>query len=320
MSIQIIKETIKHYIRLSKNLTEDIDDDSYNKIISIIVGLEEEILTYFGLPPSAFQYTSELERITKLDASIDVVVDIMYSILENHCINGIFAPFKSNKQILKDGRSMWLDAQEVLPFIGYNVNDFNRFLFHDIYCKNHCDERKLLRYLRLEQKLEVTQRHTHPYFRKYLRYLYYIQNKRLIEIISESPDFEQEYHETAVLSLSKFHVIAIDVQNPTVSTMDIAIFYHARWLALRIWCTLPQVQYILRYAKYAIEVSKALLALRYNDYDQTGYSFNINRLPEGFIEVQDINIELERLDRRNDDIKVPYDFVIAYVQKKIKSA
>jgi len=310
MSTQTINKKIRSYILLSKTCSGGCD-----KTISTIIELEEIILNHFDLP-SAYQFTSKMERIAKRNENVDVLIDLMYHTLEAFCIDRLFASIKSKSQVLKEGKYKSLDAQEVLPFIGYNTTEFNRFLFHDIYCKKHCSEKQLLRYLQLEQTSKTVGRYRQPYYGKYLQYLHHIQNKKSIKVITESPYFEKEYHEDAVFAVNNLYVIAIDVQNSMVSTMEIAIPYRGYWLELKLWSTLPQVQYLLLHAMYITEVSSLLLALKYHDYNDSAYYFNIRRLSTHFIEIRNISIELERLDRKSDDVKLPYDFLIANIYRQ----
>jgi hypothetical protein len=320
-----IQQKIKNYILSSFQWNQENESViTQGSTGSIMMSLEEEILIHFGLPPSAFQYTSQMEKYGSTDGDIDKRADELYRWLKNEAITYLLSTPESDYQILRNGKAKLLHAQEVLPFLGYGVTEYNSFIYHDIYCRNRCDERQLLDAIRTEEISKVGSASTlnFPFATEYRsfvnnKYSKVLDNLDLIE--SESTYFETEYPIDAILKTDSFFVLNFVARNPNMCVVDIAIEYGPGFLALNIWCTLKQLSYILCHARYASHVASILLSLRHNDYFKAGYVFNEMRTRDKVIEVPMIDIEFERLDRRSDEVKLPYSFIITYLNPTMAS-
>jgi hypothetical protein len=318
-----IQQKIKKYILSSYQWSRENESIiTQGSPGSIMLSLEEEILIHFGLPPFAFQYTSKMEKYGSTDGDIDERVNELYRWLKNEATTYLLSDPESDYQTLRNGKAKLLHAQEVLPFLGYGVTEYNSFIYHDIYCRNRCDERQLFDAIRIEETSGVRNVNTlhFPFadeYREFVnkRYSKVLDNLNLIE--SESTYFETEYPIDAILKTDSFFILSFVARNPNMCIVDIVIEYGPGFLALNIWCTLKQLYYILHHARYASDVASVVLSLRYNDYFISGYNYNPERLPNRVIAITMIEIEFERLDRMSDEVQLPYSFIITYLNPPV---
>ncbi len=314
-----IQQKIKNYILSSYQWNQENGSViTQGSTGSIMMSLEEEILIHFGLPPSAFQYTSVMEKFGLSDENIDERVDELYRWLKNEATTYLLSIPESDYQTLRNGKTKLLHVQEVLPFLGYGVTEYNSFIYHDIYCRNQCDEKQLLDAIRTEEISKVGSASImhFPFANEYRNFI----NKRYSKVLdsldliqSESAYFETEYPIDAILKTDSFFILSFVARNPNMCIVDIAIEYGPGFLALNIWCTLKQLYYILHHARYASNVASVLLSLKYNDYFKTNYVFNETRALNRVVEIPAIDIEFERLDRVSGEVKLPYSFIITYI-------
>jgi hypothetical protein len=314
-----IQQKIKNYILSSYRWNQENESViSQGSTGSIMMAFEEEILIYFGLPPSAFQYTSRMERYGYFKEDIDERTDELYRWLKKEATDYLLSTPETDYQTLRNGKTKLLHAQEVLPFLGYSVTEYNSFVYHDVYCRGRCSAEQLLDAIKLEESslgTDLCALHF-PFAVEYRdftneRHSKVFDNLDLIEY--ESTYFETEYPIDTILKTESFFILSFVARNPNMCIVDISIEYGPGFLALNIWCTLKQLYYILHHARYVSNVASVLLSLRYNDYFKSGYSYNPERLPNRVIAIPMIDIEFERLDRMSDEVKLPYSFIITYL-------
>lgn len=215
-----------------------------------MLSLEEEILIYFGLPPAAFQYTSQMEKYGYSDEDIDERADELYRWLKNEATAYLLSTPESDYQTLRNGKAKLLHVQEVLPFLGYGVTEYNSFVYHDIYCRNGCNEKQLLDAIKIEDTCMYRGNcgSSSPFNDEYRRYL----NSRysgMFECFDLAEwaiiDFELEYPTDKTLRINKLLVLSFIAHNPNTCIVDVAIEYGHRLVKLKVWCTLSQLHYIL---------------------------------------------------------------------------
>jgi hypothetical protein len=120
MQKQLALKKISQYIALS-GLVAQLEDVDNTNLTSAIIDLEEEILINFGLPSSAYKYTSAMESYCLSNDDINQATDKLYRHLKNEAITYLTSPIKSDIEILLDGRERMLHANEVIPFTGYGT-------------------------------------------------------------------------------------------------------------------------------------------------------------------------------------------------------
>lgn len=314
-----LKQKIKSYIQASIQWHhEKMATISDGSIGSIVFSLEEEILIHFGLPSSAYQYSSLLESFGFNDGDINAKVNDLYRDLKNEAITYLLSSPQSDIQILKNGRAAMMHSQEVLPFLGFGVTQYSSFIYHDIFCRDLCSAEQLLEAIKIEDnnRFNHDSELIYPFATEYNTYKAYKHNcnfRKFSSILAESKSFESIYHEGSCLIIDSFIIVSFVVRNPQTCIVDIVITHDNNFLNLQIWCTIKQLLYILYHVKYRSDVASPMLALRYNNYNKGAYTFNSDRNMSMIVEVPRIDIELERLDRKTDIVKMPYSFIISYL-------
>jgi hypothetical protein len=313
-----LKQKIKNYL-LSYQWPRENDSPIFNcSIDSIMISLEEEILVQFGLPPSAFQYTSLMESYGFSDGEINQKVNNLYRKLKNEAIAYLSSDPESDFQILNNGRIKLQQVSLVLPFLGYGTTEYNSFIYHDIFCLDLCSADELLEAITTEDtnRFNNDSELIYPFAKEYKAYKTYKHNcsfRNLPTTNIESIEFESSYHEGSCLIVDSFFILSFVVRNPQTCIVDIVITHDSNFLKLQIWCTVKQLFYILYHARYRSDIASPMLALRYNNYDKGVYAFNPDQKMNMVIEIPKIDIEFERLDRKTDVIKTPYSFIISYI-------
>lgn len=320
MDQTILKQKIKSYLWSSYQWHHENESTiTEGSIGSIVFSLEEEILIHFGLPPSAYQYTSLMESYMCSDGDINQKVSRLYCHLKNEAIRYLLSSPHSDFQILKNGRATMMHSQEVLPLLGsgFGVTQYGSFVYHDIYCRDLCSEEQLFDAIKMEDanRFNYDSELIYPFAKEYKTYKAYkhCSFHKFSSILTESIQFESLYHEGFCLIVDSFFILSFVVRNPQTCIVDIIITHDNNFLNLQIWCTVKQLFYILYHAKYRSDAASPMLALQYNNYNKGPYTFNPDRNLRMNIEVPKIDIELERLDRKTDIVKMPYCFIISYL-------
>ncbi len=231
MNKTFIQQKIKNYILSSYKWNQDNESViTQGSTGSIMMSLEEEILIHFGLPPSAYQYTSQMEKYGFSDEDISKKADELYRWLQNEATTYLLSDPESDYQTLRNGKVKLLHAQEVLPFLGYGVTEYNGFIYHDIYCRCRCSARQLLDAITTEEISKGGNGNTFhfPFANEYRdfvngRYSKVFNSLDLIE--SESTYFEIEYPIDAILKTNSFFILSFVARNPNMCVVDIAIEY-----------------------------------------------------------------------------------------------
>jgi len=116
--------------------------------------LEEEILTAYGLPYLAFQYSEMLQFEGFSKRNIEKRATSLMESLTQAATNFLLSPIEKDETILQQSKAKLQDAIEVLPFIGISTAPYNLFLYYDFYLKNILNEQALLQHLKKAEVLD----------------------------------------------------------------------------------------------------------------------------------------------------------------------
>jgi hypothetical protein len=319
MNKVLLQQKIKQYLELSHAVIADQKANNTDPVLtSAIIDLEEEILIYFGLPASAYQYTSLMENYSRSDRNITVVVNDLYRRLQNEAIGYLSSPVKTNLEILLEGREQMLHANEVISFTGYATTSYNNFLYYDIFCRELCTAKELKKAITVSEGInEFDPKYSSlPFSEDFDEYRSQVsRNNKLasIRVQNYCPAFEKKYPVDGCLILNSFFITGIAAYDKQTCIVECAIEFQSKMLQIKIWCTIKHLQHILYHSKYLSDVASVLLALRYHNFAEKPYLFESGYNAQATIEIVDIDFELERLDRKADDVQQPYSFVICYL-------
>ncbi|MFA6057847.1 MAG: hypothetical protein WC756_06600 [Taibaiella sp.] len=319
MNKPLLKQKIRQYIELSRLAASYPKGEDINSLlISAIIDLEEEILIQFGLPLSAYKFTSQMEYYGQSDGNTADIVNELYRWLKNEAITYLSSPVKSNIGILIEGKEKMLHANEVIPFTGYATTSYNSFVYYDVFCRNLCSAKELMLAIstaegvsEFDPKFELL-----PFAEYFFEYRAKASQKNKLASIpvhTHCQKFESAYPVAACLIINSFFITGIAAYDKQTCIVECAVEFNKRMLQIKIWCTIKHLRYILQHSKYLSDVASVLLALRHHNFSKKPYLFEIGYNAASTIEIVDIDFELERLDRKTDEVQQPYSFIISYL-------
>lgn len=154
MNQQLMKQKIIAFINAAWQWHQT-GNGSLTEGIGLEMGnLEEKILTGFGLPFMAFQYSEILQLEGFSNEDIEQRATALIKRLSKEAAIYLLSPIEKDEVILKEAKEKLQDAVEVLPMIGLSTSAYNLFLYFDFYFRNIMTENELVSYLKKSETID----------------------------------------------------------------------------------------------------------------------------------------------------------------------
>lgn len=297
--------------------------------------LEEEILTNFGLPFMAFQYSEILQFEGFSNEDIEQRATALIKRLSKEAAVYLLSPIEKDEVILKQAKEKLQDAVEVLPMMGLSTSAYNIFLYYDFYFRNIITGNELISYLKKAETIhgdqttripftyETLTNGSHvkrlinagfPFIKEYQRFLKYNSTKHVWNETILADETEGLHKLKSAFELRHFFIAYIAAKNEDTAVVDLLVKQKNSFIKIRVWCTAKMIQLVLLHAKY------------YSLSIPPMYVINPRYLKEGEvhlwvkdaigknIEIENIVIGLERIEDEDDEIKNPGEYRITYVK------
>ena len=294
--------------------------------------LEEEILTGYGLPYLAFQYSEMLQFEGFSKRNIRKRVTGLMEDLKQAATDFLLSPIEKDETVLHQSKRKLQDGMEVLPLIGISTAQYNLFLYYDFYFKNLLNEQTLLQHLKKAEVLDKQEEtripytyqtlkngnHTKrlmqagiPFLKEYQQYLKYLATNHKWDIGFKKNDNKAKAVLKDTVELSHFFVTYLGAKNEEMAVMEILASINNNFTRLRIWCTAEIITSILLQAKYYSLAVPAMYILNPRYLDNGEMHVRLKEANNKNIEIDNVLIGLERdKDKRNS---IPY-YLVKYIK------
>ena len=294
--------------------------------------LEEEILTGYGLPYLAFQYSEMLQFEGFSKRNIRKRVTGLMEDLKQAATDFLLSPIEKDEKVLHQSKRKLQDGMEVLPLIGISTAQYNLFLYYDFYFKNLLNEQALLQHLKKAEvwdKEEKTRipftyqtlqngNHTKrlmqagiPYLKEYRQYLKYLATNHKWDIGFKKNENKSKAVLKDTVELSHFFVTYLGAKNEEMAVMEILTPINNNFARLRIWCTAEIITSILLQAKYYSLAVPALYVLNPRYLDNGEMHIRLKEANNKNIEIEHVLIGLER--NKDEKNSIPY-YLVKYIK------
>ncbi len=294
--------------------------------------LEEEILTGYGLPYLAFQYTELLQFEGFSKRNIEKRAASLMEKLRQAATDYLLSPIEKDEIVLQQSKAKLQDAVEVLPLIGISTAPYNLFLYYDFYLKNIVNEQVLLQHLKQAEVLdkkeetripftyEMLQNGNHtkrlmqagiPYLKEYQQYLKYLSTNQTWDIGFRKNETKLKEVLKDTIELSHFFVTYLWAQSEDIAVMEILAPLNKNCARLRIWCTAEMIIQILRHARYYSLAVPAMYVLKPQYLNNGEMHLRLKEANNKNIEIEHVLIGLERDKHVRNSI--PY-FLVNYLK------
>lgn len=258
--IQYIKAAYKWHITGNGPITEGIG--------LIMSNLEEDILTSFGLPYMAFQYSEILQLEGFSDENLDIRALNLIERLTTEATLYLLLPIKNKEAFLTESKLNLTDAVSVLPLIDISTNAYNIFLYFDYFLRNIIDEERFLQLSKMATDADEAKETIIPYdynklhvfsikkltnqgylfikeFKEYLKYISKDQQSLAFKICNETI-----YVNDILLIVSKAFISYIEIIDENNAYIDLLIPYKEKQGQIRIRTSIKWFNILLKYTKY----------------------------------------------------------------------
>ena len=294
--------------------------------------LEEEILTGYGLPHLAFQYSEMLQFEGFSKKNLKKRAAELMERLVQAATDFLLAPIEKDDTVLQQSKEKLQDGVEVLPMIGISTAHYNLFLYHDFYFRNLLNEQALLQHLKkaevLDKQVETRIPFTYqtlqngnhtkrlmqagiPYLKEYQQYLKYLSTNHKWDIGFKKNENKSKALPNDTVELSQFFVTYLGAKNEDMAVMEILAPINNNFARLRIWCTAEMIIEILRHARYYSLAVPALYVLNPRYLHNGEMHVRLKEANNKNIEIENVLIGLERDKDEQGDI--PY-YSIRYLK------
>jgi|GEM_PF-3569560 len=331
MKKEEIKEKIIAYIKAAYQWHTE-DEPSCEKGIGLkMVTLEEEILTSFGLPETAFQYSEILQLYGFSDEDLEENAEELYEKLHQAAVAFLLTPAENNTAILKNGKENLLDAQEVLPLIGFLTTKYAIFIYHDIYWRGLCNEQELIDALqkadKFEKPFENNLSSTYsdlkkrkcfkemkeaglPYAEEYKKYLKYAESKQDWDKVFDNKKLKKKPKLGEEFLLTELHITKVFVKDASTAVIVILLPFKKSFLVLSIWCNTIMLRNILHHSKYLSLCTHLYLSVKPDYLRDNSFSYDFIEQMGKALEIENIDLKIHLTEWYKKKVKYPYDYSI----------
>ncbi len=330
MNQQLMKQKIIAFINAAWQWHQTGNGSMTEGIGLEMSNLEEEILTGFGLPFMAFQYSEILQFEGFSNERIEQRARTLIKRLSKEAAAYLLSPIEKDEVILKEAKEKLRDAVEVLPMIGLSTSAYNLFLYYDFYFRNIITENELILHLKEAEKIdgdettripftyETLTNGSHvkrlinagfPFIKEYQRFLKYNFTKHSWNeiIVAHGSGCLP-----AVFELHHFFITYIAAKDADTVVVELLIKQKGHFTKIKVWCTVEMIQLILLHAKY------------YSLSIPPMYVINPRYLKEGEVhlwlkDATGKNIEIENIvvglnQDEDGEIKNPREYRLIYIK------
>lgn len=337
MEEKVVKQKIILYIELSYQWHETGEESLDGILGQNITELEEEILTAFGLPFMAFQYSEILQLEGFSIKHIEKRAEKLIKKLKKTAENFLLAPIEKDDKILINAKNILQDVVEVLPIIGITTTAYNCFLYYDKFFRGILNVNELLKVLKKVEELDnivetripstyesIIQKNTFqklideglPYIEDYREYLKYKETTHNYDKFSDNYDLGDYFGLPDNIRLENFIIKYIHLKNETTCLIGVIIEYDDILIELSLWCTADLMQVLMLHAKYYSIALGPLYLINNSRLVNNEIKIILKQSVQNNVEINNIHIELERLDNEDDEIQNPFDYIITSIQAK----
>jgi hypothetical protein len=297
--------------------------------------LEEEILTGYGLPYLAFQYSEMLQFEGFSNRNIGKRAAGLMEDLQQAATNFLLSPIEKDETVLQESKATLQDGMEVLPMIGISTAHYNLFLYYDFYFKNLLNEQALLQHLKKAEALDKLAEtripytyqtfkngnHTKrlmqagiPFLQEYQQYLKYLSTKQKWDIGFSENENKSKAVLYDTIELSRFFITYIGAKNEDMAVMEILAPINNSFVRLRIWCTAEIITLILLQAKYYSLSIPAMYVLNPRYLNNGEMHVRLKESKDKNIEIDKLVIGLER--QTDEPGNIPY-YTVKYLKPMV---
>ena len=325
MNQHLMKQKITTYIKAAWQWHQSGNGPVTEGVGLQMKDLEEEILTGYGLPHLAFQYSEMLqfEGFSKKNLK-KRTADLMQR-LAHTATDFLLAPIEKDEKVLQQSKAKLKDGVEVLPMIGISTAYYNLFLYHDFYFRNLLNEQALLQHLKKAEALDKQEEtripytyqtlqngnHTKrlmlagiPFMKEYQQFLKYTCTRQKWDTGFKRNENKAKTVLDDSIGLTRFFITYLGAKNEDMAVMEILAPINNHFARLRIWCTTELITLILLHAKYYSLAIPAMYVMNPRYLNNGEMHLRLKDAHYKNIEIDNIDIGLERDKDEQGDI--PY--------------
>jgi hypothetical protein len=325
----LIKGKIESYIKSAYQWHQEKEGPLDIGIGKQMSDLEEEILTSFGLPFMAQQYSDLMQAEGFSNIDIEKRATTLFNTLKTEAEAYLLSPIEKDNVLLSEARSQLKDATEILPLIDITPTAYNCFLYYDIFLRGINNETEILAALKRNELLdneistripgsysEVSENETSktvwlelPFWEDYKKYLHYKESTHSWDKHEGNQDLEEYVSLPQILELDHFIIKHIYLKDENTCCITILLEFNTTIIELTIWCTANMMRAIMLHAKYYSIAIPPLYVTSPKFLNEGVVNIQISEAIGKNIEIEKIKLELERLDEE-DEIQNPFAYVI----------
>jgi hypothetical protein len=327
---ELIKVKIERYIKADYQWHQEKEGSLEEGIGKQMSDLEQEILTSFGLPFMAQQFSDLMQAEGFSNIDIEKRATTLFNTLKTEAEAYLLSPIEKDTVLLLKARSHFRDATEILPLIDIAPTAYNCFLYYDIFLRGIYDENEILEALKRTEILEydnstripcsykeILENEIYnpvwldlPLWEDYKMYLNYKESIHSWDIHDGNQDLDQYVSLPTILELDHFIIKHIYLKDENNCCITILLEFNITIIELTIWCTANMMRAIMLHAKYYSIAIPPLYVTSPKFLNEGIVNIPISEAIGKNIEIEKIKLELERLDEEDDEIQNPFAYVI----------
>lgn len=298
-----------------------------------MANLEEEILTSFGLPFMAFQYSEILQFEGFSNENIEQRATALIWRLSKEATAYLLSPIEKDEVILKEAKEKLQDAVEVLPIIGLSTSVYNLFLYYDFYFKNIINESELLMYLKKAETTDNSEATRIPFtyetlangqhvqrltaagfpfikaYRRFLKYTSAVHDWNQDVPISESERMQQL---KPSIKLRHFFIAYIAAKNEKTAVVDLLVRQKKSFIKIRVWSNIKHIKLLLLHARYYSLAIAPMYVINPKYLKNGEVHLRLKDAIGKNIEIENIVVGLNQIE--DDEITNPREYRLIYIK------
>ena len=334
MNQQLMKQKIIAFINTAWQWHQTGNGPMTEGIGLEMANLEEEILTGFGLPFMAFQYSEILQFEGFSNENIEQRATALIRRLSKEATAYLLSPIEKDEVILKEAKEKLQDAVEVLPMIGLSTTEYSLFLYYDFYLKDILDEAKLLQHLKKAEIIDedaVTRipftyeslkngnqvkrllKAGIPFIKEYQAFLKYKFCNQKWDNQTTNVNDQENIVKNNDLKLKHFFITFIAAKDEDTAVVEVLVSRKKGFATLRIWCTVSAIQLILLHARYYSLSIPPMYVINPRYLKDGEVHLRLKDACNKNIEIKNIIVGLQRIDsEENENNNLPC-YTVAYI-------